>query len=91
MISLSLQLKIICFSFIYGIFIYLIYRLTNKAIYDVKLIYRIINTFSIIMGVTLLYFYIIEIFMLGVFHIYSLLVILLSFTISVLIANKIKK
>lgn len=91
MIPLFLQLKLLLFSFIYGIIIYLSYRLCNKFIYDVKVFFRVINTFTLVLGITLIYFYIIEKFMYGVFHIYSLLVILLSFTISSIIANRNKK
>ena len=91
MINLSLQLKIILFSWLYGIFIYLMYYFFKKGIYNVKLVFIIMNTFSIVMGITLLYFFIIEKIAYGIFHTYSLLVILLSFSICTIIANNIKK
>ena len=91
MITLSLQLKIILFSFIYGIIIYFLYCLCNRFIYNVNLCLKIMNTFSLVMIITLVYFYFIEKFMSGVFNVYSLIVMLMSFSISSIIANHIKK
>lgn len=91
MISLSIQLKIILFSYIYGVFIDFLYTLLKRYIYDVNVFFRIINSFSIIMGITLIYFFLLEKIAYGIFHTYSLLVICLSFSICTIIANNTKK
>lgn len=91
MIPLNTQIKIIAFSFIYGIFLYLVFKIFKKAIYCNQLFFRLINTFSFTTGSSLLYFVGLEIFVDGIFHTYSLLVIFVSFYLCAVIANKLKK
>lgn len=91
MISLSIQFQLILFSFLFGIFFFFLYKISNKAIYCKNIYFRIINTFSFVMGSTLIYFFGIEKICDGILHPYSLLVIIVSFCISNIIANKIKK
>ena len=91
MIPLNIQLKIIVFSFAYGIFLFLFFKLVRKAIYCNSVMFRCINTFTFTVGLSLLYFFFLELLVDGIFHLYSLLVISMSFYLCMIIANKIKK
>ena len=91
MIPLNIQLKIISFSFVYGIFLFLTFKLFRKAIYCNSIFFRCINTFSFTIGFALLYFFFLELLVDGIFHPYSLLVISMSYYSCMIIANKFKK
>jgi len=91
MIPLSIQIKIILFSFSFGVFFYFGYQLVKKAIYCHNVFFRIINTFSFILLLTLLYFFGLEYISDGILHPYSLFLIMLGFVVSNVIARRKKK
>lgn len=91
MIPLSIQIKIILFSFFFGIFFFLTYTLVKKAIYCKNVFFRIINTFSFILLLTLFYFLGLERISDGILHPYSLFLIMLGFVVSDIIARLKKK
>ena len=76
---LSLQLKSILFSFVYGCFFYLLLHINYKYIYYSKGIKKVlINLFFVIDNV-LFYFIILRYINNGIFHFYFLLSIILGF------------
>lgn len=91
MIPLSIQIKIILFSFFFGIFFFLTYQLVKKAIYCQNVFFRIMNTFSFILLHTLLYFLGLEYISDGILHIYSLFLIMVGFVVSSVIARNKKR
>lgn len=91
MIPLKIQIQIIVFSIIYGIFLFIVFNMSKKVIYCQSVFLRCINTLSFTLLLALLYFFCLEILVDGIFHIYSLLVIYLSFYLCTFIANHIKK
>lgn len=91
MIPLSIQIRLILFSFFFGIFFFIAFKLVQKAIYCQNLFFRIVNTFSFILLLTLLYFLGIEKLSDGILHIYSLCLIIVGFLFSEVIARTRKK
>jgi len=91
MIPLSIQLKIISFSFFFGLFFFFCYQLVKRAIYCQNVYFRIINTFSFILLFTLLYFLGLERISDGILHIYSLILIMVGFVVGSTIARIRKK
>lgn len=91
MIPLKIQLKIILFSFLFGIFFFLIYQLVRKFIYCQNIFFRVMNTLSFILLLTLLYFIGLEKISDGILHPYSLFLIMLGFVVSDIIARRKKK
>lgn len=91
MIPLSIQIKIILYSFFFGIFFFVMYQLVKKAIYCHNAFFRIINTFSFILLLALLYFLGLERISDGILHIYSLFLIMVGFVVAHMIARIRKK
>ena len=79
MISLNVQLKLIIFSFIFGMLYKFFEIRLDKYIHHKIKIYAILNSFTLIMAFTLLYFYNIEIIVNGIVHPYSLLLVILGY------------
>lgn len=91
MINLNIQLKLITFSFVFGmLFKYFVIKL-DKYIHHKNQLYGIINSFSLIMFFALLYFYNIEHIANGILHPYSLLLIVLGYYTYKPIATLLKK
>lgn len=86
--SLNIQIKTIVLSLLYGIFIYYLLFFNKKILYNKKLFIKIIGTLSIVILITLLYFLLLKNINNGYFHIYELLLIIMSYS---LIALKHKK
>lgn len=67
------------------------YQLVKKAIYCKNVFFRIINTFSFILLLALLYFLGLERISDGILHIYSLFLIMVGFVVANMIARIRKK
>lgn len=91
MIPLTIQIHLIIYSFLFGIFFFAMYLLWNRFIYCHNIYFRILNTFSFIMLHTLLYFLGIEKISDGILHIYSLMIVAIGFLVGEFIARKMKK
>ena len=91
MIDLNIQIKLILFSFFFGmLFKYFEIKL-DKFIHKQKPIYNIINSFTLIMFFSLLYFYNIEYIAMGILHPYSILLVILGYLLYKPIATFLKK
>ncbi len=91
MIPLSIQFSLILFSLGFGILFWLLFQLVKKWLYCQNTFFRIINTFSFILANTFCYFVGIEYVSDGILHIYSLLLVFVSFSTCDMIARRIKK
>ena len=91
MITLNIQIKLLVFSFIFGFFFSLLIEIFNKKTKRCKKIVKGILSFFIVFFSTIIYFEGIEKIAYGIFHIYSILTIILGFILYDVIANKLKK
>lgn len=91
MIDLSIQIKLIISSFIFGVFFAISFKLCHKLLYGFKTVVNIIDTFLFLGIMSFIYFWMIEYVSDGIFHVYSLLSVLVGFYLFAIIANKIKK
>lgn len=88
MINLSIQISIIIYSFLYGlVFYYLLYICRDYLSINNKF-YRIINTLTFFMSLSLIYFIGLQIVCDGILHIYSLSIVILAGLIEHFIAKK---
>ena len=79
MISLNVQIKLIIFSFIFGM-LYKFFEIRfDKYIHHQNRLYAILNSFTLIMSFTLLYFYNIEFIVNGIVHPYSIMLVILGY------------
>lgn len=85
--NLIIQLKLILFSFIFGIFFNIFLNINCKFLYSSNIVIKIISSIIFVLINTLIYFIILMKINNGIFHIYSLLIILLSY----LLIEKLKK
>ena len=84
---LSTQIKLILFSFGFGIFFNLFLNLNCKFIYSYNKFIKITSSFLFVLVNVLIYFICIYKINNGIFHIYSLLIIFLTY----LLIEKLKK
>ena len=91
MISLNIQLKLIVFSFVFGMLFKLFVIKLDKYIHHKNQIYSIINSFSLIMFFALIYFYNVEYIANGILHPYSLLLVIVGYYTYKPIATLLKK
>ena len=80
--SLDIQIYSFVFSFVFGIFFYIVLGLFSKFIYSKKLFIKIVSSFIFSIGLSLLYFYILLKINNGYLHLYFFLMILLGYIIS---------
>ena len=85
--TLETQIKLILFSFCFGIFFHIFLTINYKFIYSCNRIVRIISSFLFVLLNVLLYFILLNKINNGIFHIYSLLIILLTY----ILIEKLKK
>lgn len=78
MIDLSVQLKLIIFSFIFGFFLYILLEKYNKKMINKPFILRLLAGFILILILDIIYFIGIYDISDGIFHIYSVLNIVLG-------------
>ena len=79
MIYLNIQLKLIIFSFIFGFYLAVLFKKYNAYILNKKIPYKIFITILMMSAMDIIYFLGIYIISNAVFHIYSLLSIILGF------------
>ncbi|NLL45024.1 MAG: hypothetical protein GX247_05110 [Mollicutes bacterium] len=95
MMPLKIQILMLGYSFLYGIFFSFSGRLNHKLIYNEKKIIKVIFTFLFLLVNILLYFYFLIKINYGIIHFYSFLAIILGFILENhlvrLVANKRKK
>lgn len=91
MINLSIQMKLLVFSFIFGFFFSLLIELFNNKTKKCKTIVKIVLSFIIVFLSTIVYFEGIKKIGHAIFHIYSIITIILGFLFYDLIAKKLKK
>lgn len=88
---LDVQIKLILFSFIYGIFLAGILDLSSKYIYNKKRLVKIIFTSIYVFINVILYFGILQIINYGILHYYSFLAIIIGYMLENYIKIKINK
>lgn len=91
MISLSIQLKLIVFSFIFGFFFSILIEWFNDKICKYKKVFRIVLTFIIILFMSIIYFIGLQKISNAIFHIYNIICIVLGYISYELIAKYNKK
>ena len=91
MISLSIQLKLIIFSFIFGFFFSILIEWFNNKIRKYKSLSKIIFSFIIVFLMATIYFIGIQEISNSILHIYNILCIVLGYTSYELIAKYNKK
>ena len=95
MIDLNIQIKLIIFSFIFGFFFSVLLEIFNKKIVKCKMCVKFILSFLVVILSTIVYFEGIKKIGNAIFHIYSIITIVLGFVcydlLIRLIANKNKK
>ena len=86
---LSIQLKLILFSFLYGIFFSIFLKLNKKIVYNENKFIKIFSTILFIIVSVLLYFVILLKLNYAILHIYSLIMIVIGFILENIIELKI--
>ena len=86
--SLNIQIYSFIFSFVFGIFFYIVLGLFSKFIYSKKLFIKVISSLAFSIGLSLLYFYVLLKINNGYLHLYFFLMILLGYIISQIIRVK---
>lgn len=91
MISLSVQLKLIIFSFIFGFFFSLVIKIFNKKVKNYKNTLKIFLSFFLIFMMSIIYFIGIQEISHAILHFYSIICIIIGFIVYDRIAKYIKK
>jgi len=95
MIDLNIQIKLIVFSFVFGFFFSIILELFNKKTFNYKNYIKFVLSILLISLFSYIYFVGIQNICYGIFHIYSIISIVIGFVfydlIIMLIANNAKK
>jgi hypothetical protein len=86
-VNLNEQINLILFSFVFGIFFNFFLTLNCKFIYSYHKIIKIISSFLFVLINVLIYFIILKKINNGIFHIYSLIIIFITY----LLIEKLKK
>ena len=85
---LSVQLKLLIFSFLYGIFLGVVMRFNYKLLYNSDYVLKILATFLLVISSVLLYFVILLKINYGIVHYYSFLTIILGFMLETFVELK---
>ena len=91
MIDLNIQIKLILFSFIFGMLFKIFEIKLDKYIHHPITIYAILNSFTLIMFFTIIYFFNIELIANGILHQYSIILVILGYYLYKPIATFFKK
>lgn len=91
MIELSLQIKLLTFSLIYGFLFSIILDVLYPIIKNYKKVYQIILSFFLIMLMAIIYFIAIDKIGYIIFHLYSIFAIIIGFVSYDIIINIIAK
>lgn len=89
--TLEIQIKLLLFSFVFGVFFALMIDINHKYLYSNKFIFKIIFTFFFILVNNFIYFLILKKINEGIIHIYSIICIILGFFIEHIITKKVVK
>lgn len=87
--DLKIQIISLIFSFLYGIFLFIIFKLEYKCIFLLKKRYQIICNFIYCIVFSLLYFFLLLFINNGSLHLYFLLLIIFGFLLSYQLSKKI--
>ena len=91
MMTLNIQIKLIIFSLIFGIFFALMIDLNHKYLYTNKKYFKTIFTFFFVLVNVFIYFLILQKINNGIIHIYSIICIILGFIIEQIIKKQVVK
>lgn len=89
MINLSIQLKLIIFSFIFGFFLSMLLEKYNKKMINKSFIYRLLTSIILVTILDIIYFIGIYIISNAIFHIYLIINVILGMIAYKLIIKKI--
>lgn len=90
MIPLYIQIRLIIFSLIFGIFFSVVLNINYKFIHSKHKIFDILISLTLVINMVFIYFIFIKKFCYGIFHFYSIILITAGFTIYNSINNYIK-
>lgn len=90
--NLKIQIISLVFSFVFGVLFGILINLNYKLVFNKNVKIRIIGTFSFLLDISLLYFFIIEKINYGILHIYFLLILFvgtyIGFTLTTFLRRK---
>lgn len=89
--NLIIQIKLIIFSFLYGIFFAITIDINSKFIYSKRKVFKILFTFIYIVLNILIYFAALQKINRGILHYYSFICIVLGFLLENYIVNRWRK
>ena len=89
--SLDIQLITLFVSFAYGVFLYFVFLLNSKILYNDKLFIKIMGSFLLVLDGVLLYFIILLRINNGICHPYCLILLSIGFYLTYRIVKKVKK
>lgn len=75
----KVQIEVLLFSFLYGVFFYFISLVNNKIIFNKKRLYKSVTIILFMYNIVLLYIIIVYKINKGIFHIYFFLMMILGF------------
>jgi hypothetical protein len=87
--DLKIQIFSLIFSFIYGIFLFIMFKFEYKCIFLLRKRYQIIFNFIYCIVFSLLYFFLLLFINNGCLHLYFLLLIVFGFLLSYHVSKKI--
>lgn len=79
MIALSMQIKAIIFSLVYGVFISFMVNVNYKCLFNKNMIFKIIFDSIFILDLGMLYFFILQFINFGYLHVYFFLALSAGF------------
>ena len=79
MIALSMQIKAIIFSLVYGVFISFMVNVNYKCLFNKNMIFKIIFDSIFILDLGMLYFFILQFINFGYLHFYFFLALSVGF------------
>ena len=88
--SLIIQIRVIAFTFLFGLYISFIFNLLYKILFTKNIIINFITNFLFVILNSILYFYLLFMIDSGRIHIYLLFIFLISFFLYNLLFKKIR-
>lgn len=86
--TLIIQIKLILFSLLFGIFFGVMTDINHKYLYNKRKVLKVIFTFIYIVLSVLIYFLILKKINYGILHYYSFICIVIGFVVENFIVNK---
>ena len=90
MINIDIQYSIILFSLIYGLLFYYLINICKEYLNIDNVFFRIINTITFFLFMSIIYYIGIEIVCDGIFHLYSFIIIIIIGIIEFCLSKKYK-